>query len=137
MRSARLATRLRRQHSSDRSFPSWRSPLWCCKCRGPEASAIETRGQALSQERRRRQIACAIAGTALPSGVSWTLEELAVESGASRSALAGRFTHLIGYPPIQYLTRWRMQLAAKRLGDRGAKVAAVAQEVGYDSEFSD
>jgi AraC-like DNA-binding protein len=65
---------------------------------------------------------------------SWTLEELAAESGASRSALVGRFTHLIGYPPIQYLTRWRMQLAAKRLGDRGAKVAAVAQEVGYDSE---
>jgi AraC-like DNA-binding protein len=65
---------------------------------------------------------------------SWTLEDLAAESGASRSALVGRFTHLMGYPPIQYLTRWRMQLAAKRLGDRGAKVAAVAQEVGYDSE---
>lgn len=65
---------------------------------------------------------------------SWTLEELAAESGASRSGLASRFTHLMGYPPIQYLTRWRMQLAAKRLNDRGAKIAAVAQEVGYDSE---
>jgi AraC-like DNA-binding protein len=40
----------------------------------------------------------------------------------------------MGYPPIQYLTRWRMQLAARRLTERGAKVAAVAQEVGYDSE---
>jgi AraC-like DNA-binding protein len=65
---------------------------------------------------------------------SWTLEELAEESGASRSGLVGRFTHVMGYPPIQYLTRWRMQLAARRLGDRGAKVAAVALEVGYDSE---
>ena len=65
---------------------------------------------------------------------SWTLDELAVESGASRSGLASRFTHLTGYPPIQYLTRWRMQLAAKRLNERGAKIAAVAQEVGYDSE---
>ncbi len=64
----------------------------------------------------------------------WTLDELAAECGASRSALVGRFTQLMGYPPIQYLTRWRMQLAAKRLGERGAKVAAVAQEVGYDSE---
>jgi AraC-like DNA-binding protein len=64
----------------------------------------------------------------------WTLEELAEESGASRSGLVSRFTHLMGYPPIQYLTRWRMQLAAKRLGERGTKVAAVAQEVGYDSE---
>ncbi|WP_045836362.1 AraC family transcriptional regulator [Hyphomicrobium sp. 99] len=65
---------------------------------------------------------------------SWTLEELAAESGASRSGLASRFTYLMGYPPIQYLTRWRMQLAAKRLSEKGVKVAAVAQEVGYDSE---
>jgi AraC-like DNA-binding protein len=65
---------------------------------------------------------------------SWSLEELATKSGASRSVLVDRFTNLMGYPPIQYLTRWRMQLAAKRLTERGAKVAAVAQEVGYDSE---
>jgi len=65
---------------------------------------------------------------------AWTLDELAAECGASRSALVGRFTQTVGYPPIQYLTRWRMQLAAKRLGERGTKVAAVAQEVGYDSE---
>ena len=42
--------------------------------------------------------------------------------------------HLTGYPPIQYLTQWRMQLAAKRLTDGNAKVAAVAEAVGYDSE---
>ncbi len=65
---------------------------------------------------------------------AWTLDELAHDCGASRSALVGRFTHLMGYPPIQYLTRWRMQLAARRLTERGAKVAAVAREVGYDSE---
>jgi len=65
---------------------------------------------------------------------AWTLDELAGNCGASRSALVGRFTQLMGYPPIQYLTRWRMQLAARRLTERGAKVAAVAQEVGYDSE---
>jgi AraC-like DNA-binding protein len=67
-------------------------------------------------------------------GRSWTLDDLAARAGASRSALAGRFTQLMGYPPIQYLTRWRMQLAARRLGEAGAKVAAVAREVGYDSE---
>lgn len=64
----------------------------------------------------------------------WTLDGLASECGASRSALVGRFTQLIGYPPIQYLTRWRMQLAAKRLSEGGVKIAAVAREVGYDSE---
>ena len=65
---------------------------------------------------------------------AWTLEELASEAGASRSALADRFAHLVGCPPIQYLTQWRMQMAAKRLTDPGVKVAAVAYEVGYESE---
>ena len=60
--------------------------------------------------------------------------ELAREVGMSRSALAERFAHLVGQPPMQYLTRWRMQLAARLLSDGAAKVAAVAQEVGYDSE---
>lgn len=64
----------------------------------------------------------------------WTLEDLAAKCCASRSVLAGRFTQLLGYPPIQYLTRWRMQLAAKRLNETGVKIAAVAQEVGYESE---
>jgi AraC-like DNA-binding protein len=65
---------------------------------------------------------------------AWTLEELASEAAASRSALADRFTQIVGYPPIQYLTQWRMQIAAKRLADPGVKVAAVAHEVGYESE---
>jgi AraC-like DNA-binding protein len=65
---------------------------------------------------------------------AWTLDELAAQAGASRSALADRFAHLTGHPPIQYLTQWRMQLAAKRLADTDAKVAAVAHAVGYDSE---
>jgi AraC-like DNA-binding protein len=65
---------------------------------------------------------------------AWTLEELATEAGSSRSALAERFAHLTGYPPIQYLTQWRMQLAAKRLTETNVKVAAVAEAVGYDSE---
>jgi AraC-like DNA-binding protein len=65
----------------------------------------------------------------------WTLEELASEAATSRSALVDRFTHLVGCPPIQYLTQWRMQIAAKRLADDPrAKVAAVAHDVGYESE---
>jgi AraC-like DNA-binding protein len=64
----------------------------------------------------------------------WTLEALANEVGASRSTLAERFTHLVGHPPMHYLTRWRMQVAARLLADGQAKVSAVALEVGYDSE---
>jgi AraC-like DNA-binding protein len=64
----------------------------------------------------------------------WTLEDLARDVGASRSVLADRFTHFAGHPPMQYLTRWRMQMAARLLADGAAKVSAVALEVGYDSE---
>jgi len=64
---------------------------------------------------------------------SWTLDELARETGLSRSALAERFTHLVGQPPMQYLSQWRMQVAAGMLS-QGAKVVEAAFEVGYDSE---
>jgi len=64
----------------------------------------------------------------------WTLEELARRAGLSRSVLAGRFTRLLGQPPMRYLTRWRLQVAAGLLGDGAGKVAAVGREVGYDSE---
>lgn len=64
----------------------------------------------------------------------WTLESLAREVGASRSAMAERFAHFLGQPPMQYLARWRMQVAARLLADGAAKVAAVALEVGYESE---
>lgn len=65
---------------------------------------------------------------------TWTLEALASKVGASRSTLAERFSQAIGLPPIQYLTRWRMQVAANRLRDTTAKVHVIANEVGYDSE---
>jgi len=65
---------------------------------------------------------------------SWTLDLLAREVASSRSVVARRFAEIVGLPPMQYLTRWRMQLAASRLAHDGAKVAAVAADVGYDSE---
>ena len=64
----------------------------------------------------------------------WTLEDLARESNSSRTNLAKRFTELVGQPPMQYLAQWRMQLAAGRLATGNAKLAAIAEEVGYDSE---
>jgi AraC-like DNA-binding protein len=64
----------------------------------------------------------------------WTVESLAKEAALSRSALAERFTHLIGEAPMQYLTRWRMQLAATLLRSRNVSVFEAAMEVGYASE---
>ncbi len=64
----------------------------------------------------------------------WTLDALADGVAMSRSAFADRFSALVGQPPMQYLAQWRMQLAAGRLATGNAKVAAIAEEVGYESE---
>ena len=66
--------------------------------------------------------------------VAWTLERLGEKAGLSRSSLHERFVHFIGQPPMQYLTQWRMQVAAGLLRDTNAKVLDVALDVGYESE---
>jgi AraC-like DNA-binding protein len=67
-------------------------------------------------------------------GRAWTVDVLANEVGLSRSALAQRFTDLIGQAPMQYLTRWRLTVAAQRLRSEPSGLAAIAAQVGYDSE---
>jgi AraC-like DNA-binding protein len=64
----------------------------------------------------------------------WTIADLAEEVGISRSALVERFTRYLDEPPMTYLTRWRLQLAARSLERTSRGVAEVAAEVGYESE---
>jgi AraC-like DNA-binding protein len=64
----------------------------------------------------------------------WTLADLARESAASRTVLTERFARLVGIPPMGYLKRWRLRLAAERLTNGGAKVSSVGACVGYESE---
>ena len=64
----------------------------------------------------------------------WTVDELAREAGCSRSVFAERFTHYVGQPPMQYLTKWRLACAASRLRAGGARLARIAADVGYESE---
>ena len=64
----------------------------------------------------------------------WTVEELVAETGVSRSVLAERFSRFLGEPPLTYLARWRLQLAARMLQTTRESVIQVASEVGYDSE---
>jgi AraC-like DNA-binding protein len=68
----------------------------------------------------------------------WTLEELARAAGTSRSVLAERFQDLVGNSPMQYLTQWRMLLAANLLVRSNAALSHIAQDVGYqtDTAFS-
>jgi AraC-like DNA-binding protein len=64
----------------------------------------------------------------------WTIAGLADEVGISRSALVERFTRYLSEPPMRYLTRWRLQLAARSLEGTSRGVAEIAAEVGYESE---
>lgn len=63
----------------------------------------------------------------------WTVDSLARSVGVSRSVLAERFTHFVGQPPIQYLGKWRMALAANYLSRTSLSLGRVADEVGYET----
>jgi AraC-like DNA-binding protein len=65
---------------------------------------------------------------------SWTLAELARACSTSRTVLSERFTRIVGVPPMLYLRRWRLQLAAEQLCRSPAKVASIAARAGYESE---
>jgi AraC-like DNA-binding protein len=66
----------------------------------------------------------------------WTVSALADRTGVSRSTLAKRFADLVGEPPLTYLTRWRMTLAADLLVEQeAATVADIARAVGYSDPF--
>jgi AraC-like DNA-binding protein len=64
----------------------------------------------------------------------WTVAELATEAGSSRAVVAKRFTLLLGEPPLTYLARWRLQLAARKLRTTQQAILQVASDVGYQSE---
>ncbi|MFF7309073.1 cupin domain-containing protein [Streptomyces sp. NPDC008137] len=67
-------------------------------------------------------------------GRPWGLEELARAAAMSRTTFADRFRQAAGVPPLTYLGRWRMLLAQRALRDGDARVAALAEELGYGSE---
>jgi len=66
----------------------------------------------------------------------WTIETLAREVSLSRATLTRRFSTLVGEPPLSYLTRWRMELAARHLRETDKAVSTIARHVGYTSEFA-
>jgi len=103
--------------------------------------AIRRYGEALPTEHtgwlaglRDRYVGKALTHMHQRPGHAWTMDLLASEVGLSRSALAQRFTDLIGQPPMQYLTRWRLTVAAQRLRSDPTNLASIAEQIGYDSE---
>ncbi|MNZ61978.1 HTH-type transcriptional regulator YesS [compost metagenome] len=67
-------------------------------------------------------------------GHPWSMDELSHAVGLSRSALHERFMQFLAQPPMHYLAQWRIQVASRLLRETNHTVAAIAQEVGYESE---
>jgi AraC-like DNA-binding protein len=83
---------------------------------------------------RDRQVGAALRLIHSRPSEDWTLAGLAREVGLSRSALAERFATYVEITPMQYLARWRLQLAARLLEESGISIAEAANRVGYESE---
>ncbi len=66
----------------------------------------------------------------------WTIGELAHAVGVSRATLSRRFAAEIGETPGNYLSNWRMELAAHRLRHGDEPVGRIAHGVGYTSEYA-
>jgi AraC-like DNA-binding protein len=83
---------------------------------------------------RDRQMGAALAAIHEEPGRRWTVDALATVAGMSRSSFSARFSAMVGEPAIEYLTRWRMHLAADRLLNLGTPVSVLADNLGYESE---
>jgi AraC-like DNA-binding protein len=81
-----------------------------------------------------RHMGLAITSMHRDPGRVWTLKSLAECVGMSRSVFALRFRETVGATPMEYLTRWRMLLAADRLKNSSDGLSAIAQSLGYESE---
>jgi AraC-like DNA-binding protein len=66
----------------------------------------------------------------------WTVAALARIAGLSRAPFARRFERMMGTPPLRYLTELRLRQAATRLVTSDARLAEIAIDVGYATEFS-
>jgi AraC-like DNA-binding protein len=81
-----------------------------------------------------KHMSIAIASMHNAPGQAWTLQSLAERVGMSRSVFALRFRDMVGATPMEYLTRWRMLLAADRLKNSSDGLSSIAQSLGYESE---
>jgi AraC-like DNA-binding protein len=63
----------------------------------------------------------------------WPLERLAECAGMSRSAFAGKFRHMMGQTPADYVADWRLCIAQNRL-QQGMPLKLLAGQLGYANQ---
>lgn len=83
---------------------------------------------------RDAQLSSAISAMHEDPARPWTLVGLAKVAAMSRSSFADKFKRVVGETPLEYLTRWRMRVAAQRLDNTTESVIEIAHGVGYTSE---
>jgi AraC family transcriptional regulator, activator of mtrCDE len=81
-----------------------------------------------------RQSARTLAAMLEAPARDWTLDELATHAGASRATLVRLFQKTAGMAPLAFLTELRLGLARHKLLAGTTTLAAIAAEVGYQSE---
>jgi AraC-like DNA-binding protein len=63
----------------------------------------------------------------------WTLASLAKAVGLSRTALAEHFTRSTGMAPMQFVSQWRLRLAAEALRHTDQPIKGIAESAGFSS----
>jgi AraC-like DNA-binding protein len=66
----------------------------------------------------------------------WTVADLAVLMGVSRSGFAAKFTAIVGVTPVRYVTDVRMHQARQWILRDRMRIADVGRRLGYESEAS-
>jgi AraC-like DNA-binding protein len=94
------------------------------------------RGRSWLLAMRDPNVARALSAMHTDPAAPWTIDRLARQVNLSRATLTRRFAALVGEPPLSYLTRWRMDLAARYLRETADPVGTIAHRVGYASEFA-
>ena len=66
-------------------------------------------------------------------GELWTVNRLAHGVAMSPSRFAARFSAALGDSPMAYVTKWRMNVAGRLLGESKQGVGEIAADVGYEN----
>ena len=65
---------------------------------------------------------------------TWTVETLAHAAGMSRTSFAVQFQKMMAMTPLEYVTKWRMEIAKKILLQAGSSLTDAAESAGYASD---
>jgi AraC-like DNA-binding protein len=93
-------------------------------------------GAGWPQALRDPEVAAALEALHAEPAAPWRIDDLAARAGLSRATLARRFSALTGFPPMAYLTWWRLTTAARLLQDTDLPLPSIAAKAGYGSPFA-